>query len=179
MRALAILFLLLCHTKAATADGGVPFPKFQTDYGVSCEELWPAMWQMFRDGDPNAAAYLAFNVFYVGLIPPGSLADVHSQKQHLYILTAYGAASDEPEARRFFEALRPAGERHYRCIVDGEQSPETCLADAVEAGYLPSIHSYEQEFETLENERNLPARCDTRLSFYPHIASPPEDVTPD
>lgn len=161
----------LAQSARAMAAGAVE--KF-TD--GNCGAGWGLTWRLFRGGQSLAAAGLAYAVYYKGLVPPGSTPDRVSQARHLFILTAYAAPSENPQALALLRTVHrafglgrfgPGAGAFLACLEDPDRSGQSCLDDAIGAGLLPRIEDYAREVDGFTRTGARRAFCDVGSALWP------------
>lgn len=128
-----------------------------------CGRAWDLLWPWAGRGRIEARAILAGGVVAAGLTPPGGSGDAVSQFRHALVLSVHGAAGGDAKALEILRALvrpelvsRMGGRALKRCL-DAGSPPRGCVADAVEAGFVPDFENYASEIDAASAAR--PARC--------------------
>lgn len=118
-----------------------------------CARAWNLIWPWARRGQVEARAILAGGAVANGLTPPGGSGDAVSQFRHALILSVHGAAGGDAKTMEMLRAVvRPElvshmGGRALKRCLDAGNPPHRCVADAVEAGFVPDFESYADEID--------------------------------
>lgn len=140
-----------------------------------CDKAWTVLQNLLGDGKLFAGTALAYEIFFVGLVPPGSSPDRVSQLRHLIVLSSYGAASGDASAielyRKVSTVISGGNDTYLRCLEGGSREASECFNDHIRAGMLPSIQDYFRELDSLSAALNLPARCIPNAAFWPNSRS--------
>ncbi|NOX42164.1 MAG: hypothetical protein GXP19_00275 [Gammaproteobacteria bacterium] len=149
---------------AQTGDWGAAKAQAATaiDSG-DCAGAWNLVWPWARKGNIEARAILATGVVAAGLIPPGGHGDAISQFRHSVILAVHGAADGDRATTVFLRALirdnlisDMGGDRLKRCL-DADTPPRTCVAGAINDGFVPDFEDYSREIDAYTSTPDAPA----------------------
>ncbi len=119
-----------------------------------CTGAWNLVWPWAREGNIEARAVLASGVVAAGLTPPGSHGDAVSQFRHSVILAVHGSADGDPVTMEFLNALirtnlvsDMGGDKLKRCLDAADTPPHTCIASAINDGFVPGFQDYSREID--------------------------------
>lgn len=118
-----------------------------------CASAWSLVWPWARSGNIEARAILATSMVAAGLTPPGSRGDAISLFRHSLVLAVHGAADGDRAATELLHALirtelvsDMGGAQLKRCLDAGTFS-RTCVANAVNDGFVPDFADYSIEID--------------------------------
>lgn len=128
-----------------------------------CAGAWNLVWPWARRGNIEARAILATGVVAAGLIPSGSHGDAISQFRHSVILAVHGVADGDRATIELLNALMRSdvvsdmgGDRLKRCL-DADTPARTCIANAINDGFVPDFGDYAREIDANASAPGAPA----------------------
>jgi hypothetical protein len=102
-----------------------------------CDSAWEILQGLLENGKLFAGTALAYEILFIGLVPPGSSPDRVSQLRHLIVLSSYGAASGDASAielyRKVSTVISGGNDTYLRCLEGGSREASECFNDHIRA----------------------------------------------